>query len=277
MTRRKLLYSLLGTTGLSLAYPCYVEPRRLEMTQPRVRLPRSSFTTPVRLLQMSDLHASPYVSIRMIDRAVSLGLQQKPDLICVTGDFITGRDSFDPLAYARTLRRLSAHAPTFAVLGNHDGGSWVAARGGYTDHRVVERILEDSGIDLMHNRSARVEVRGQNVTLIGVGDLWSDEIDAARAFAGASPGAPTVLMAHNPDSKEMLERRPWDLMLSGHTHGGQVILPFQGPSYAPVRDKRYVAGLKPWNSRQIHVTRGVGNLHGVRFRCRPEVSLLVLE
>ena len=84
-------------------------------------------------------------------------------------------------------------------------------------------------------------------------------------------------MSHNPDSKEMLRRWPWDLLLSGHTHGGQVIIPFQGPRYAPVTDKRYVAGLKPWESRQIHVTRGVGNFAGVRFRCRPEVSLLILE
>ncbi len=66
-------------------------------------------------------------------------------------------------------------------------------------------------------------------------------------------------------------------MLSGHTHGGQVILPFDGPRFAPVMDKRYVAGLGMWGERQIHVSRGVGNLHGVRFRCRPEINLLTLS
>ena len=66
-------------------------------------------------------------------------------------------------------------------------------------------------------------------------------------------------------------------MLSGHTHGGQVIVPVYGPRYAPVIDKNYVAGLKPWRDRRIHMTRGVGNLGGVRFRCRPEVSLLLVE
>ena len=108
-----------------------------------------------------------------------------------------------------------------------------------------------------------------------MGDLWSGEIEAARAFSGVDPRAPTVLLAHNPDSKDELGAYPWDLMLSGHTHGGQVIVPFDGPRFAPVEDKRYVAGLKPWGTRQIHVTRGVGNIGGVRFRCRPEVSLVL--
>ena len=88
------------------------------------------------------------------------------------------------------------------------------------------------------------------------------------------PRSLVVLLAHNPDSKDILGAYPWDLMLSGHTHGGQVIVPFDGPRFAPVEDKRYVAGLKPWGTRQIHVSRGVGNVGGVRFRCRPEVSLL---
>ena len=113
--------------------------------------------------------------------------------------------------------------------------------------------------------------------MVGVADLWSREIEAERAFASVDPHHPVVLLSHNPDSKDVLGAYPWDLMLSGHTHGGQVILPITGPGFAPVRDKRYVAGLKPWGSRQIHVTRGVGNVGGVRFRCRPEVSLLLIS
>jgi hypothetical protein len=120
-----------------------------------------------------------------------------------------------------------------------------------------------------------VTVRNATITLVGVGDLWSNEIEPRRAFAGVGGENPTVLLAHNPDSKDVLRYRPWDLMLSGHTHGGQIIVPFEGARYAPVKDKRYVAGLKAWGTRQIHVTRGVGNLGGVRFRCRPEASLLV--
>jgi predicted MPP superfamily phosphohydrolase len=106
---------------------------------------------------------------------------------------------------------------------------------------------------------------------------WEWEIDAPRAFAGIDESRNVVLLSHNPDSKDALDAFPWHLMLCGHTHGGQVIVPLAGPIFAPVADKRYVAGLKPWGDRQIHVTRGVGNVGGVRFLCRPEASLLLLS
>jgi uncharacterized protein len=268
VTRRKLLLTLFGATPL--LYPCWWEPRWLDITHRPVRLPE-----PVgrRILHLSDLHASVFVPLSMIHHAITAGLAQKPDFICVTGDFITTRQEIDARGYAAALRRLSEAAPTYAVLGNHDGGSWTRRHFGYPDHRLVERILEDAGIELLHNRS----VREGGVTLVGVGDLWNDEVDAHRAFANCDVDGPTVLLAHNPDTKDVLRRRPWDLLLSGHTHGGQVIIPFEGVRYAPVRDKRYIAGLKAWGPRQIHVTRGVGNLGGVRFRCRPEASLLMLS
>jgi predicted MPP superfamily phosphohydrolase len=208
----------------------------------------------------------------MIEHAVSLGLQQRPDLICITGDFITGRDPIDTVGYVRLLRRFSAAAPTFAVLGNHDGGIWAQDHWGFPDHSRVDRLLSHAGIELLHNRTASA----LGLTLVGVGDLWSGETHPEQAWTGAREDRPVVLLSHNPDSKELLGEFSWDLMLCGHTHGGQVIFPVVGPCYAPVLDKRYVQGLKPWGDRYIHVTRGIGNVGGARFRCRPEVSLLLL-
>jgi predicted MPP superfamily phosphohydrolase len=277
VTRRKAIFSFLGACGVAPAYPCCLEPHWLGVGQHQVNLPRASFSEPLRLLQLSDLHYSPVVPLNLIESAVTLGLSQQPDLICLTGDFITHRDQLDFAAYSRTLQRLSAAAPTYAILGNHDGGRWARRGGGYADHRLVEKLLEQSGVELLHNRSIPLRIRNSRFSLVGVGDLWADEIDTARAYAGLDPRDPIVLMSHNPDSKDVLEGQPWDLMLSGHTHGGQVILPLVGAPFAPVVDKRYIAGLKPWGARQIHVTRGVGNLHGVRFGCRPEVSLLMLR
>ena len=275
--RRRFLLSCLAGSGIAASYPCYFEPRWLAVTGPRVKLGRASLAEPLRLLHLSDLHLSSPVPLSLIESAVTLGLDERPDLICVTGDFITHREDLAGGAYARTLSRLSATAPTFAVLGNHDGGRWAAGRGGYSDSGAVRQLLKRSGIQLLHNTSARLRVGQAEFALVGVGDLWSDEIDSGQAFQAADPRQPTILLAHNPDSKDLLAGHAWDLMLSGHTHGGQVRIPWEGPIFAPVADMRYVAGLGAWGSRQIHVSCGVGNLGGVRFLCRPEVNLLILQ
>ncbi len=252
-----------------------IEPRWLDLSHTRVNL-GTRLHKPVRLLHLSDLHLSVFVPISLIHEAIDRGLAGKPDLICVTGDFITNSRAVNPSEYAQALRRLSHAAPTFAVLGNHDGGVWARTRAGSASHDMVDSILSQSGIRLLHNASERVTVDGQQITIAGVGDLWSAEVDGKQAFRDASSSLPTILLAHNPDTKDVLADYRWDLMLSGHTHGGQIIVPFDGPRFAPVNDLRYVAGLRPWQDRQIYVTRGVGNLWSVRFRCRPEVSLLTL-
>ena len=276
MTRRRAICSLLGAGAAAVSYPCYFEPRWFETVRRWVRLKRANLAKPVRIVQLSDFHASRFVPMSMIERAITLAVAEKPDLVCLTGDFITGKSGFSAEEYVRALKRLSTAARAFAVLGNHDGGSWAADHRGWSDRRLVERILEESGVELLHNRSERLQTGDSRLSLVGVGDLWSDEIDVAHAFAGVDSREPVVLLAHNPDSKDILWKCRWDLMLSGHTHGGQVIMPFAQSSYAPVVDQRYVAGLKPWGTRWIHVTRGVGNLGGVRFRCRPEISVLTV-
>jgi predicted MPP superfamily phosphohydrolase len=275
MTRRALL-SLLGVGAPGAAYAGYVEPRWLEVTRVGVGLPGLVCVRPIRLLHLSDLHASTIVPLHFLERAVGMAVAERPDVCCVTGDFITAQADFDRSRYVRLLKRLSSAAPTFAVVGNHDGGLWARGFGGYSDHTFVERLLEESGIELLHNRSQEVRIAEAKIRLVGVADYWSDEMDGVRAFREATPGAPTILLSHNPDSKAVLGRYPWHLMLSGHTHGGQVIVPLVGPCFAPVEDKRYVAGLKAWGSRQIHVSRGIGNVGGVRFGCRPEISVLTL-
>ena len=230
---------------------------------------------PVKLLHLSDLHASPMVSIGYIRRAVELGLSWKPDLICVTGDFITRR-VHDASEYTEVLRLLPATAPTFASLGNHDGGRWAAKHGGHKDVHWITEFLVQSGIVLLHNQAITTRVARRDLNLVGLGDLWAGEFNARRGFSGQREGD-TVLLSHNPDTKEYVAAFNWQLMLSGHTHGGQFRVPFTGATpFAPVRDKRFVAGLHRWNERWIHVTKGIGNVYGLRINCPPEVSFLTL-
>jgi uncharacterized protein len=212
----------------------------------------------------------------LIQHSVEMGLKTKPDVICLTGDFVTDATPFDNAAYTRILRPLANAAPVFACLGNHDGGEWAASAGGFDDSAAVRALLHDANVSLLHNRSEVVRVRDQSIRFAGVADLWSDELDSDLAFADVRQDDPAILLAHNPDTKDVLADRPWDLMLSGHTHGGQVVLPFLGERFVPIRDKRFIAGLKQWNGRQVYVTRGVGNIAGVRVNCRPEVTVLDL-
>ena len=262
--------------GCAPAYAFGVEPNWLERTTVRVQLPCKNLTSGLRILHLSDFHASPVVPFSLIENAVQLGLEAKPDVICLTGDFVTDATPFDEAEYARILRRLSSAAPVFASLGNHDGGRWAASVGGLKDSSVIRGLLRAANIPVLHNRSEVVRVRDQSIRFAGVPDLWSERIDGVVAFADVPEDDPAILLAHNPDTKDVLADRSWSLMLSGHTHGGQVVLPIVGERFVPVRDKRFVAGLKQWNGRQVYVTRGVGNIDGVRVNCRPEVTVLDL-
>jgi len=255
-------------------YAFGLEPNWLERTYHRVKLPCDNLPSGVRILQLSDFHASSVVPFSLIENSVELGVEAKPDVICLTGDFVTDATPFDEVEYARILRRLSSAAPVFASLGNHDGGRWSASIGGLKDSSVIRSLLRDGNVSLLHNRSEVVRVRDQAIRFAGAADLWSERMDVDLAFADVLPEDPTILLAHNPDTKDLLADRPWNLMLSGHTHGGQVVLPFLGERFVPVRDKRFIAGLKQWNGRQVYVTRGVGSIRGVRVNCRPEVTIL---
>ena len=271
ITRREFL----GLGALSgLGYMRFGEPHWLGTGRHAVPL-EGGGAEPVTLLQLADFHASEVVSLDFIERAVRLGLEAQPDLICLTGDFIT-RLWEDWERYAKILAQLARRAPTFACLGNHDGGVWAGGRGGYASTEEVRELLAQAGMVLLHNASRAVTLRGRTFQLVGVGDFWAQQMDAPRAFAGVPAGAPTILLSHNPDTKGALAAFPWQLMLSGHTHGGQLDLPFIGTPFAPVADRRFVRGLHRWEERWIHITKGVGSLHGLRFNCPPEVSVLTL-
>jgi uncharacterized protein len=275
-TKLHLFTGLIGI-GVGGAYYRYSESTHLELTHKQVSLGEGKDRKPVRLLHLSDLHASHRRSLALAERAVDLGLRVRPDLICVTGDFVTHRVRHGD-AYSRILRRLAEAAPTYACLGNHDGGKWAGARGGYKDGSRITRLLRETGIHILSNEESLFESSDQAFRIVSVGDLWAGDADPARAFEGRRSlrDLPTLVLAHNPDAKTLLASYAWDLLLCGHTHGGQVVLPVIGPVVSPVTDRRFMRGLHTWRGRRIHVTRGVGSILGFRFNCRPEVSLLTL-
>jgi predicted MPP superfamily phosphohydrolase len=259
-----------------LSYAHWLEPTWLEISHRTIPVSAGS-AQPIRVLHLTDLHASREVPLPFIAEAIARGVALQPDLICVTGDFITRRNDIPP-GYDAVLRRLADAAPTYACLGNHDGGAWTARFGGLASSAAVRALLSSAGIVCIHNDVTTQVVRGRPVQLIGLGDIWSGECIEDLTFAGlgGAPRALRLVLSHNPDSKERLAPYDWDVLLCGHTHGGQIGLPFFRSYFAPVVDKNYIDGLHPWNHRWLHIGRGVGNLHGIRFNCRPEVTLLTI-
>lgn len=271
-SRRQVLLGGFSSVISGAAYTRFIEPSWLDQSTKTVTLPGRSLRRPLRILHLSDLHISRFVPIPFLQRAFEMGALAKPDLICLTGDYTTLGEPFDALGFEKSLRWLTSVAPTYAVFGNHDGPVWKAT----PTTTEVGSLLHRAGISIVHNRSQFLNLGGSILRLAGVGDLWMNEVNAEDAFSGNDPSDLTLVLCHNPDAKVSFNLFPWDLMLCGHTHGGQIRIPFYGAPYAPVMDMRYVQGLLPYQKRQIHITRGVGNLEGIRFNCRPEVSMLVV-
>ena len=278
LSRRDFLRAstlLAGGGGSAAAYARFIEPDWFEVTSKTVGLPH--LTKPLRLVHLSDLHASLDVPGALIEAGIDLAIAQKPDLVAITGDFRT-RDIPDPAGYTRILAKLTAAAPVFACLGNHDGH--IDPRHG-TVHRFARALLtalKDAGIHLLHNAAETVDIGGQRLRIAGIGDLWTREHWPDAALTPRRPEAlPVLVLDHNPDGKDELRPYDWDLLCCGHTHGGQFRIPVVNwAPYAPVNDRRFIEGLHRWQGRYLHVTRSVGNLRGLRFCCRPEVSLLKL-
>jgi uncharacterized protein len=225
-----------------------------------------------RILHISDIHISDGMGASDLEPGFRTGLAARPDLICLTGDYVSYTSGFDRAGLLRLLRLATDSAPTYAVLGNHDGGAWIARGTGSHSTEPMRELLASAGVRVLHNDSA---VEG-DLTLVGVADLWSGELDARRAFAKVMPSTPAVVLCHNPDGKQRLEQHSWNLTLSGHTHGGQARIPGLTPLWAPVTDKRFLAGLYSWEGRQLFISRGLGSPKHVRAFCRPEVSVLHL-
>ncbi len=281
--RRGFFKKLLFPLGASLFAWLYLrfEANWIEITRKKILIPGLKNKVSIKLLHLSDLHFSSAVSLEDIDFALREGFSQNPDACVITGDFITEQISESEMKeYSQLLAKYAQAIPIFASLGNHDGGEWAEKNGGFKNTRAIEYLLKKSGIKLLHNQRESIYIKGQALSIAGVGDLWSKTCKPNQCLPGKfsrTSSGPSILLCHNPDAKSLLKDFKWDLMLCGHTHGGQLKIPFLNwTPFAPVNDRSMVEGLHKWNGRQIYITRGVGNLLGLRFNCRPEVSLLEL-
>jgi predicted MPP superfamily phosphohydrolase len=269
----------LGRSLAHVHYARHVEPTWLEVN--RIEVPVADLPAAFdgfRLVQLSDLHCSARVGPEFIDEAVDLALAERPDVVVVTGDFIHHGFRHIPQAAAH-VRRLAAPHGVFAVLGNHDYSIRNAL--GLRRHRHLHQAVTDAlaaeGVRVLRNETVSLEQHGAAVDLIGVDDLWSRTCDLDRALAGCDQDRPRVVLAHNPRTVEHLAGRRCDLMLSGHTHGGQIDLPRFGRVVLGRKARQYAAGMYELPGTYLYVNKGVGFGWRLRYNVRPEVAVLTLK
>lgn len=230
-----------------------------------------------RVVQISDIHLDEFTEPAFLDRIVAHVNRLAPDLLLLTGDFV----SYGPLpasfarqaAYqcAEHLRALACRQ-RFAVMGNHDTQVGVA---------LVTDALKQGAVPVLYNEYVAIERDGAHLWLAGVADPASGTPDLFRAVP-LNPDAPVLLMAHAPDYADVVANHPRghrvDAMFSGHSHGGQVRLPIVGPLILPSMGRKYVEGLYRFDHLQLYVNRGIGTVGApLRLNCPPEITVFTLE
>ena len=265
-------------------YTHFIEPRRLHISHipiPIKNLPK--VFEKFRIVQVSDIHFGPTnLCVSFLKKCVEQINHLKPDLIVLTGDFMQW-DSHYARPLADLLAHLKARCGKFASLGNHDYG---VCHPGHpptdpVDYREVISRLHEKGITVLHNQAATIDHGGDRMRIVGVGDFWTDHFKPEAAFShlrspDGGSSSPTILLSHNPDSIHDLSRYPFDLMLSGHAHGGQISLPFIGPLAVPIKERHLRKGLHRLYERWLYVNRGLGSIFKARLLSRPEITCLEL-
>lgn len=258
----------------ALLQAAVVEAHQFEITRPLIqlsKLPRAF--DGLRLAQLSDLHHSPFLSEAEIVEAVRHTNALAPDLIVLTGDYISHSRDYIP-GCARALGELRAPLGVFAVLGNHDH---------WTDGELMATALRAAGIRVLLNEHVTLARTDAQIKLLGIDDLLVKRGDLAQAAAGTSPDETRILLSHNPTIIREAARAGIDLVLSGHTHGGQINWRLltgrpERRRWLQRRSRRFMRGHAQLGETQIYVNRGLGTVVApLRYGCAPEITLIELR
>lgn len=274
ITRRQFLAGVAATPLLALAatstYARLIEPYNYLISETDIfihQLPERF--EGFRITQLTDIHHSRILGIDQVLRVVNLALATKPDMFVLTGDYTTAyRKYIEPCAEA--LSSLSAPEGVWAVLGNHDH---------YTDPELTARALQRQHINVMSNVNTTISRGPDKFQLAGIDDWTWGATNWQQAFAGLDGKLPTVLLSHQPSVLDMDQAHQASLIISGHTHGGQIDLPIIGaPARFATKDLRYAQGLFSEGNTQLYVSSGTGVIGlPVRLGVRPEIAVLRLR
>jgi hypothetical protein len=254
------------------------EPNRPQIVRKEIALRRwparmEGFT----IALLSDFHYDSHFSVHPLRASISMVNDLHPDLIALAGDFVSEpflshnrkKAASAAVPCAHLLQQMQAPYGLWAVLGNHD----LAA-----DSTLVVDALHAEGIQVLDNRSVPIEANGGRFWLSGVDDPLEGDPDLDKALHSVPASESVILLAHEPDYADEAASYPVELQLSGHTHGGQIRVPFLPPLYLPPLGRKYVWGSYKVGRLALYTNRGLGTVNvPVRMNCPPEITLLTLR
>ena len=271
ISRRQFFKYALAGAGCALlgSYPVFIERNLVRIN--RYTIPVDSLPSAFNgftIAHLTDLHLGTLVSADFIQGVVERTNRLQADMIVCTGDYVHARNTTAEIDRVwPILSRLHARHGVHAVLGNHDH---------WADRDRSLYWMERTGQGLRH-RCKAIQRGGQRILIGGAGDYWEDQLRIDQVFSGSDENDCRLLLSHNPDSVDTGFKTPLSLVLCGHTHGGQVVLPFVGPPVLPVKNKAYSSGLVTTTRTRVFISRGIGwAIYPVRFNCYPEIAVLKL-
>jgi len=271
---RTLMFGVVAIALLlcgSFIYAYKIEPNWIEISYVPVEMPRlAPAFQGYQIAQISDVHADQWMTPDRLQHIVTLINHLQPDAVAITGDFVTRDADVYESSLVAAFQQLAPKDLTVAVLGNHD--QW-------SSPEVIHRMLKRSNIVDLSNSVATLHRQDSLLHLAGVDDVWTqhDRLDWVLAKLPAAGAA--VLLAHEPDFADTSAATGrFDLQISGHSHGGQVTLPFLGAPQLPLYGKKYPSGRYQVGNMVQYTNRGIGMVSPrVRFHCRPEITVFVLQ
>lgn len=283
--RRKFLRgtaAVLGAGAIGLAGDATVfeanDPRlvRVELALARLPVALDGFT----IAQLSDFHYDPDFSAVPLKKAVKIVNELQPDLVALTGDFVTvpvfsdyfhnaKRGAHVAEACAQAVGQFQARHGVLAILGNHDHDS---------DPDRVIAALNAQGIQVLRNRSLPIEANGGRLWLSGVDDVLTGKPDLDLTMKGIPQADPVILLAHEPDFADEASKFPVDMQLSGHSHGGQIRFPIIGAPFLPDMARKYPWGMYRIGKLVLYTNIGLGTIRiPARLNCPPEITWFTLR
>jgi len=275
--RFKKLFLLIAflSSVISLFYYSFIfEPNNIQIERINIEIENlpEEFEG-VKIVHLTDFHSKGFGEREK--KTVEIIREINPDFIFITGDFVD-HSTEDWDSCQKFWRELSHQhqGKIFGVLGNHE--HWIKS----LDISAIEKMLEESGISILNNENIKILRDNNYIYLIGVDDPDSEKDDLPKAIIDTEENIPKILLAHSPDIIDNLQEEKVDLILVGHTHGGQVVIPFIKPFWVPTKNRgKYASGLFEINNTYLYVNRGVGLAPTlpIRFNCPPEITVIELK